>query len=173
MLFVNGVLSLLITRLIRVSNFIDLCFIQLCIGVELENEIERVKAANRKLWFYCIQIANISSLYLHLATSEMWYIGTEEGEYWNKNCLCVTVLYTIIMVQIGMSSSCRLVDCWMLNLDSMCRWIWLLPLNFMCQLKISQKIFQPSQTRCIFHFWALYVVIFNDLNSDSHENNAT
>ena len=47
--FANGVLLLLIIRLIRVSNFIDLCFIQLCVGLDLENEIERVKAANRKL----------------------------------------------------------------------------------------------------------------------------
>jgi len=32
-------------------------------------------------------------------------VGLEEGEYWKKNCLYVTVLCTIIMVHKGMSSS--------------------------------------------------------------------
>jgi len=37
-------------------------------------------------------------------------VGLEEGEY-SENCLCVTVLCTIILVHKGTSSSYRLVDC--------------------------------------------------------------
>ena len=37
----------------------------------------------------------------------MWYIGLEEGEDWKKTLSVFTVLYTIIMVHIGMSSSYR------------------------------------------------------------------
>ena len=37
-------------------------------------------------------------------------VGLEEGEY-RENCLCVTVLCTIIMVHKDTSSSYRSVDC--------------------------------------------------------------
>ena len=37
-------------------------------------------------------------------------VGLEDGEY-QENCLCITVLCTIIMVHKGTSSSYRSVDC--------------------------------------------------------------
>jgi len=48
--------------------------------------------------------------YLHLATSEMWCWSGGRGIL-KKNCLCVTILCTIIMVHKGIISSYRLVDC--------------------------------------------------------------
>jgi len=47
--------------------------------------------------------------YLHLATSEMWFWSGEKGM--KKNCLCVMILCTIIMVHKGTSSYYRSVDC--------------------------------------------------------------
>ena len=50
------------------------------------------------------------SPYLHLATSEMW-CWSGGRVILKKNCLCVTVLCTVIMMHKGTSSSYRLVDC--------------------------------------------------------------
>jgi len=48
----------------------------------------------------------LTSTWLHLRCD----VGLEEGEY-RENCLCVTVLCTIIMVHKETSSSYRSVDC--------------------------------------------------------------
>ena len=55
--------------------------------------------------------------YLHLATSEMWCWSGGRGIL-KKNCLCATVMCTIVMVHKSTSSSYKSVDCIKL-------WSWL------------------------------------------------
>ena len=54
----------------------------------------------------CPSILPLTSTWPHLRCD----VGLKEGEY-RENCLCVTVLCTIIMVHKGTSSSYRSVDC--------------------------------------------------------------
>ena len=49
-------------------------------------------------------------------------VGLQEGEYW-KNCVCVIVLCTIIMVHKGTSSSYKSVDC-IGPLYLLVSWVW-------------------------------------------------
>ena len=56
---------------------------------------------------YDASSAALTSTWPHLRCD----VGLDEGEYWKKNCFCVTVLCTIIMVHRRTSSSYRSVDC--------------------------------------------------------------
>jgi len=59
------------------------------------------------LWTFKVDEINstLTSTWLHLRCD----VGLEEGEY-QENCICATVLCTIIMVHKGTSSSYRSVD---------------------------------------------------------------
>ena len=68
---------------------------------------DHLKWSNWNIYFVGIQYNTpVSFTSLHMRCD----VCLEEGEYW-KNCLCITVLCTIIMVHKDTSSSYRLVEC--------------------------------------------------------------
>jgi len=76
-------------------------------------------------WAFCLLAFVVINLYIKYTSECPWQIWSplpSLGHIWDamlvrrkgnikKNCLCVTVLCTVIMVHKGTSSSYRLVDC--------------------------------------------------------------